>query len=93
MLMIWSVRCTFRTKTKMELEFLSGLGLISSRGSQGSHSPRGQRLAVLLGFHCLVGVVCWVLGGRGRRVAFKPPWGPKVEGHEGVVGARCAADV
>lgn len=90
MLMIWSARCTFLTKTKMELEFLSGLGLISSRGSQGSHSPRGQSLAVLLGFRCLVGVVCWV---QGERVAFKPPWGPKVEGHEDVVGTECEAGV
>lgn len=93
MLMIWSARCTFLTETKMELEFLSGLGLISSRGSQGSRSPRGQSLAVLLGFRCLVGVVCRVLGGRGERVAFKPLWGPKVEGHEGVAGTECEAGV
>lgn len=50
-------------------------------------------MAVLLGFRCLVGVVCRVLGGRGERVAFKPLWGPKVEGHEGVAGTECEAGV
>lgn len=35
MLMIWSVLCTFHTRTRSELEFLSGLGLISGGGSLG----------------------------------------------------------
>lgn len=82
MLMIWSTRCTFHTRMKMELEFLSGLGLISSRGSQGSHSFRGPRLAVLPGLPCLVGVVCWVLGGGHSSLHGDQREG----GHEGVVG-------
>ena len=51
---------------KSELEFLSGLGLISSGGSLGSRSPRGQRLAVLPSpARALLGG-CGVLGAGGR---------------------------
>lgn len=72
MLMIWSAQRTFHTRMKSKLEFLSALGLISSRGSLGSRSPRGQRLAVLPGpARALLGG-CGVLGAGG---AFKPLWG------------------
>lgn len=47
MLMIWSARCTFHTRMRSELEFLSALGLIISRAPWAAGSPRGQGLAVL----------------------------------------------
>lgn len=37
MLMIWSVLCTFQPRTRSELQLHSGLGLINTGGSVGSH--------------------------------------------------------
>lgn len=46
MLMIWSVLCTFHTRTRSKLYLRSGLGLINTGGPVGSPEVRRARVAV-----------------------------------------------